>query len=115
MFAEQLDILQLCACRTKASGRFDIIRLSVRHAFTNAYFFLSSEITCFNDYLQQTPLRRLPNRHDLSGHLLEIPIFYIAQINHHVDLICTVCNGVFRFKDFARRRAVAQWKSNHCT
>ena len=99
MGLEQGHILPGGAAGGEAGGGLDVVRAGLGHQLAQLDLLRLGEQAGFHDHLEDAALAGGFDSLDLGQHLIPPLILHPADVDHHVDLVGAVADGVLGLKD----------------
>ena len=105
---EKGDILEGRACGAEACGCLDIVGACFCYDLAEADLFFFGEIAGLDDDLEDLILGQSLEGFDLGKYCGKVTVFNVRDVDHHIDFICAVIDGLLGLCCLCLGYAVAQ-------
>ncbi len=113
MLCEKTNVLKGGAAPGKSCGSLNVVCSGPGNNFAHLNLLLLREKAGLNNYFQDFPAADRPQRADLLFNQMILLLLEPADVDHHIELVRPVCNGVLRLKFLDLSGHIAVWKADH--
>ena len=115
MLGKESHIFTGSAASAKAGGGFDVVGTGSGNDLAELDFLLLGEEAAFDDDLQQLAAAGQLHLFDLLQNILPQLVLHPAEVDHHINFLRAVFNGIGGFEAFDRSGAVAIGEADNGT